>query len=246
MKSIEKKIASEIWQTTDYSKFKFYEDNRDPRSVARIKKSIKKIGCMYGVPVLVTPDFHILDGQNRFLACKNLQIPVYYTIQKLEGVSYKKYIIKLQIHKVWKLNEYIRHYAMRNIQYHSTVNEFAQKYGFNTSNNIKICTANKNKKGTGPQNFQQIKEGVDLPLEPKRDLIAEYILRFKELYFYSSTKFVICMKSFYLNKNVTKKELETLYNRRMTLSEQASLSEYIKMFENVINKGRKEEERISL
>lgn len=240
MKTKDKKVA-EIFQTTDYSHFKFFKDNRIPKNVLEIRKSIEEIGCIIGRPIVVTPDFYIIDGQNRFLACKEMKIPVYFVIQKIKGITYKQVMITLNAYMdQWRQKEYIKHYTKNNVKYHSALSEFENNYGLGISNAVITCTKTKGHGSAGGKGTQNLKDGVDLPLEPKRDLIAEYILRFKDLSFYKSTKFVTSMKSVYLNKNTTPKDLEKLYEKRLTFTQQPSLPTYFKMFENILNKRRNE------
>ena len=64
--------------SSDYTSPKFENLNRDPnetrRHVEEIKESIKRNG-FFKIPVLIGAGGYIKDGQHRFLACKELDVP---------------------------------------------------------------------------------------------------------------------------------------------------------------------------
>lgn len=71
-----------VMKTNDYDKFKFISQNRLPDHVRALVQSFKD---RY-VPnaILCNDKFEIIDGQNRFLAAKELGLPVfYYCIENL-------------------------------------------------------------------------------------------------------------------------------------------------------------------
>jgi len=78
MKNQIKKI--EIHGTYDYDMFKFYKSNRPPQHWPKIAQSIKKRDRTHYKPILVGSNYHIIDGQGRFTACKSLNLPIYYII----------------------------------------------------------------------------------------------------------------------------------------------------------------------
>lgn len=72
-----------VQSTYDYDLFEFFESNRDPLHWKKIAQSIEKKDLTPYVPILVAKIegvLYIVDGQNRFLACKHLKKPVYYQL----------------------------------------------------------------------------------------------------------------------------------------------------------------------
>lgn len=67
------KVIAKVYQTTNYDKFCFLEDNRAVKQsrVKKIKDSIDDVGYLYQ-PVLVNEQYQIIDGQGRFNACKEM------------------------------------------------------------------------------------------------------------------------------------------------------------------------------
>lgn len=74
MKSIE------IRKTRDYHLFKFMAGNRAIKNRAEnIKESIQKIGWISN-PIIVNQDMEIIDGQSRFCALRDLNLPIEYQV----------------------------------------------------------------------------------------------------------------------------------------------------------------------
>ena len=70
----------EVGTTKDYSLFKFFNYNRAIKraNLKEIKKAIQKRGLI--MPILVTKDFKVIDGQHRLLALQELGMEVHYVI----------------------------------------------------------------------------------------------------------------------------------------------------------------------
>lgn len=70
----------EVGVTDDYGLFSFFSYNRDIKTsnLKSVKKSIQKRGLI--MPVLVTNEFYVIDGQHRLLALQELGLPIHYVI----------------------------------------------------------------------------------------------------------------------------------------------------------------------
>lgn len=129
---MEKKIDTTIRCTTDLSKFKFLEDNRDVTTsrVNKIIASIEKVGYVLS-PILVNEKYEVIDGQGRFLALKKLGLPQYYIMQEGIGIAECR---QMNIHQSnWTTLDYIISYAKGgNENYkrlHSLINLSKLPYG---------------------------------------------------------------------------------------------------------------------
>ena len=72
--------STEIRTTRDYHIFKFMPGNRAIKNRAeKIKESIQEIGWISN-PIIVNQDMEIVDGQSRFAACRELNMPIEYKI----------------------------------------------------------------------------------------------------------------------------------------------------------------------
>tara|TARA_A100001391_G_C5084432_1_gene280755 strand:- start:24092 stop:24862 length:771 start_codon:yes stop_codon:yes gene_type:complete len=70
----------ELGSTNNYKSFKFFSYNRaiDNANLNKIKNSIKSRGQI--MPVLITKDFTVIDGQHRVIALQELELLVHYVI----------------------------------------------------------------------------------------------------------------------------------------------------------------------
>lgn len=128
----------EIKVTNKYEMFKKLDGNReaDDKRVEKIKKSISKVGYITS-PILVNQNMEIIDGQGRFEALKQLQLPVEYIVQDNIGI---KECVAMNIYQTnWKLIDYIKSYADRGVQSYIYVIDLMQR--FNISNVSIIAVA---------------------------------------------------------------------------------------------------------
>jgi len=72
----------EMNQTTDYDKFKFLELNRNicKSHVENLIKLNKERNRFHLFPIVVDEDMNIIDGQHRYTACKQSELPVFYIV----------------------------------------------------------------------------------------------------------------------------------------------------------------------
>ena len=102
----------------DYSRFKFYPSNREPNHWRKLYNSIKENDLTKYVPIVVqnvNGFLYIVDGQGRFLACKELGIPIYY-IESVNGEIGDKYIATINTNQTpWKLIDYLRYYKNKGV-----------------------------------------------------------------------------------------------------------------------------------
>lgn len=105
---IPERDSYKIKSTTDYRMFRFIPGNRNVDHVEKIEKSIRNIGLLVS-PIVVDKQYRILDGQNRFCACRNLRLPVYYVMQ--EGVGSDVIGQLNSSSKNWTGKDHIHYYA---------------------------------------------------------------------------------------------------------------------------------------
>lgn len=87
MNTLAKRVADYIYIEKDYSRFKKLIGNRDAnKRKETIKKKILKVGYIMN-PIVVNEKMEIIDGQGRFEALKELDLPIYYCISKGAGLK---------------------------------------------------------------------------------------------------------------------------------------------------------------
>lgn len=100
-----------IRSTKQYGKFKRLDANRglSDRNISNLMESYKITGGMSpSKPIIVDKNYNIIDGQNRFEACKKMNIPVYYIVSNdtVESIPvFNTYQEK------WKTEDYFNYYT---------------------------------------------------------------------------------------------------------------------------------------
>ena len=99
-----------VYQTKDYSLFDRIVGNRwidNPDNERHVRKLMESFQEIYvPEPIIVSKEYGIIDGQNRFKACKLLGIPVMYIISK--SASIKDVILMNNTQLGWKMKDYLQ------------------------------------------------------------------------------------------------------------------------------------------
>jgi len=103
------KVVNQVLQTNDYTKFKILKGNRfvNQLHVKRLKDSFSKDYLMS--PIIVNQYYEIIDGQHRFKAAKELDLPINYII--VNNYSLKEVQILNTNMKNWKKEDYLKTYC---------------------------------------------------------------------------------------------------------------------------------------
>lgn len=104
------KTIGNIFQTTEYEKFKVLGGNRVIDHSDKVAESIKLHGQLNS-PIIVNEKFEIIDGQNRFEAFMRLNLPVPYIVNK--GYGIKECVAMNSVSKNWSTEDHIKSYADR-------------------------------------------------------------------------------------------------------------------------------------
>lgn len=115
-----------IWVANDYSKFKLSEYNRDPSHYKKVLESIKANDYTQYQPILVDGNMTIVDGQNRFLACRELQLPIHFIISMDIHIFAAADIN--QASKNWGMIDYVQHYSKRGMEPYTKMLDLCAKY----------------------------------------------------------------------------------------------------------------------
>lgn len=125
---------NEIFKETDYEKFKFTSKNRkiDPRKVARYaQEALKSPHLMEACPILVNEKMEIIDGQHRFLACKEKNLPIYYI--RDHRLSYSDISTLNKDQKNWSLEDFVNYHCESGNKNFLKLREFVKKSGLTLS-----------------------------------------------------------------------------------------------------------------
>ena len=97
------------FKTGDYGRFKFFKYNRTVGTNKNIEKSIEVVDMTECCPIIVTPDFYIIDGQNRFEICKKKGKPIYYIIY--HGNPELAMVALNTSTRVWRQEDWLHYYV---------------------------------------------------------------------------------------------------------------------------------------
>ena len=132
--------AGEIFKTNNYDMFTFLDGNRavSASRVKRVKESICEVGLMPAAPIIVNEQMQIIDGQCRYTVCKDLGIPIYFTIQN--GAGIQECIAMNTSSTKWKLEDYVHSYVQQGRPSYKFLKEQMEKYAsIPTSTLASIC-----------------------------------------------------------------------------------------------------------
>jgi hypothetical protein len=118
----------QVHTTKDYSLFKFLNGNRDVNTlhIARLKESIEK--NYLTTIIMVNEKFEIIDGQHRFVICKELKLPINYIIQKNYGLK-EVQVLNANM-KNWQTTDYLDGYCDLGFKDYLIYRDFVKDYGF--------------------------------------------------------------------------------------------------------------------
>ena len=127
-------LRNVVQESTDYNKFKFMTANRKQYRghVELLKNSFAEVGNMTRVqPILVNDRYEIIDGQHRFIACKEMGLPIFYTMVDGLGVAEARSMNIL--HRNWIPADYARSYALSGDRNYQKYIELMEEFGVNHS-----------------------------------------------------------------------------------------------------------------
>lgn len=233
----------EIKQTNNYEIFKKLEGNRitDEKRVEKIKKSILKVGYITS-PVLVNQNMEIIDGQGRFEALKQLQLPVEYIVQNDIGI---KECIAMNVYQTnWKIQDYINSYAEKGIKSYVYLYNLIEKYSKFNINLAQIAVATQ---GITRFGSNLIRDGeiviTDEEYEnaiKKLDLVKDIAEKYKQI---PRISFIINAMLYCLN--IKELDFERLRTKIIELLDYGKIppipttDEAMQFMENIYNRNRK-------
>ncbi len=122
MTTLDSSDVLNVYKTTDYNRFVLMPENRQiyPVHVANLRRSIQEDGYLKERPIEVIRSgdkMVIVDGQHRFTACRELELPIFYILKSEADASLAVRVVNNNA-KIWRPEDYLRHFiAMKNTSY---------------------------------------------------------------------------------------------------------------------------------
>ncbi len=243
---------TKVLHTTDLGMFKKSPLNRNtdsPESQTRIlniSKSMIEDGLLLS-PIIVSSDFHVIDGSHRLEAAKLAGKGIYYIIDKSVGSSSQSVFEatkRLNVNsKEWTKNDYLMGYSSKGIKSYKVLNTFSKQYPmFTLTERLMLL----NNSGTRHSNKRVFANGEyeidDTQIEVGREW-AEKLLKLKPYFpeHYTDSVFVralltIMEKSKYFSFEGFLRQVKKHPN---LLKKQEDKKSYAKMIEHIYNFGRR-------
>lgn len=200
-----------------------------------LKENFKTFGYCAQYPILVDENFNIIDGQHRFVACKELGLEIVYEFSQNKSNEYMRSLNIASSN--WELSDYINSYCNEGRETFVNFVNFKNKNKLTVTNALIIFFENAKPK--------EIREGKDMKLYKKMDELISLIDDFKDLKFTMSKTFVYALKTL-VNKNIGETNIQYLIKKRMLIEQMASVEQYLIVFQNIINNKRGVHNKISL
>nr|DAP15673.1 MAG TPA: hypothetical protein [Caudoviricetes sp.] len=122
----------EIQKTTDYKLFKKLDGNRDVKRTNALVKSILEFDLTMYSPIIVSEDFRIIDGQHRFVACRELGLPIYFVVMRNENIE-KAMIVLNKCQSQWRNSEFFQYNVQKKGSIYAELKEYIDKNKINLS-----------------------------------------------------------------------------------------------------------------
>lgn len=226
---------------------KITEANRDIRrnQVDRIKESIKAHGYINAVPILVDEDGLIIDGQHRYIACKELGIEP--TILQAGNFNLVPVLNSTQLS--WSLSDFVKYYAAKGYEDYVILENICKSKKlkpslvYNMIHNKSVNRPTMDRQLKGSQQPEPIKHGTfKFPdksskglakLERKIDAILELV---SELKLPRTDRLVIAIAKLTQDPNFA---FDTMRNKieyqRARIYKCTTIQEYMVMLANIYN-----------
>lgn len=219
-----------IHTTTNYDLFRFHEQNRKAGSNRQLPKLIEELDLTPYVPIVVDEDFYIVDGQNRFLACKALGKPVYYVILPREYDTNSSIITLNKAQQAWRQEEFLHFWSSTKGGCWKDLESFVNETKLGISNAVLIYA-------NGKLNASMIRKGAS---EFKKSPLADEIVAFlksdevKQLRYHKTRAFTLAICRCF--EKYTPKQIAKLKRKLIIVPMCANYEQYLIAFDNILRK----------
>lgn len=168
------KEIGKIFITNDYTKFSFFDFNRKPSLRSNLLKDIKEKGQMQ--PILVNEKFQIRDGQHRFVALIELNLPIMYmfSTQREDDVAVRS---MNSTAKNWNPINYLNSFCSQDKKHYQEFRQMIKLMGLTPNCVYKILRG----KELGGSDLESFKSGDFVLSNDEREKFKILLPMFKQL-----------------------------------------------------------------
>ena len=221
-----------IRKSYNYDDFSFINGNRNviKGKVGKLVKSIKQLDLTMYNPILVTKTGKIVDGQHRFEACKELNLPIYYVVIDDQKAN-EAMILLNRYQSQWRQLDFLN-YDANNIgdHYKDLYDFYDQNKWLGISNVIVIY----------PDKFINATQLREATAEFGKNVHADSIVNFlssdtvRALKFCKRRDFVLAVRKAF--DKYSNRQLMKLRRKILLVPACINYKQYLKCFENLIIK----------
>lgn len=218
-----------IYTTTNYDLFRFHKQNRKAGSNRQLPKLIEELDLTPYVPIVVDEDFYIVDGQNRFLACKALGKPVYYVILPREYDTNSSIITLNKAQQAWRQDEFLHFWSSTKGGCWRDLEDFVNETKLNIGNALLVY----NRK----LNSTAVRKGaIEFDKCPLADDIVTFLKseEVKQLRYNKTRAFVLSVCIAF--EKYTPKQIAKLKRKLIIVPMCANYEQYLIAFDNILRK----------
>jgi hypothetical protein len=242
-------VFAVIYETYDYQKFKFLGTNRD-----LIRSNYKALLTSFMEAyllalVIVNEKYEIIDGQHRFRAAEELELPVRYAVMPGYGIKEVRQYNKVM--QKWVRSTYLKSFTTEGKDEYVELTEFMKqfpKFGIHVSMKLLTGVSREQKRENGERVCSKSFEegGLILKNRAKAYVIARKIMDFED-YFpsFNSPKFVASLYPILNLKHYDhKRMLQKLKSSPYRLEKQGTHDQYRLLLQKIYNYKTTPENRV--
>lgn len=225
-----------VYVTKNYGKFKTIEGNRVLRqgNLEKIKESMKEKQLI--LPICVNENFEIIDGQHRFNAAKELELPVYYYIirgYKIEDVERAN-----RASTNWTFMDFLNSYVLSKVPAYVTISEIIEEYPISLPELLKILS--RIQKVNSNNLYQRFKDKKLEISDSEKAKLVEFLKALSKFNFFSEYKksrFVSAFFKLYSFPGYNQAQMEAKLNTKSLKEELVhcnTIEDYLSILANKI------------
>lgn len=230
----------QIQKTKEYKKFKFLLGNR-PLNRSNLKKVTQSIAIKNMLeinPIIVNSKLEIIDGQHRFQIAKENGFPIYYFV--LEDGGLRDVHALNNISRKWNSEDYIKSYAIQGDVTYRKLLKFMEDNGIVMSIAVILLKGN-----AGGREVNQIKSGSFKFTAEEMKLAEERLSVFNSVIaFYEGppghAQYLVKACCILVSSGNAQKVIDGMDSRNVKFKHQASVVEYLREFETILNWKKRE------
>jgi hypothetical protein len=233
------KKVGEIFETKDYSIFKFRDDNRviRPNHVKKLASKMKNRGWLPASVVTINGSGDVIDGQHRVKAAIETGTPVRYKVVKGAGIDEMTEMNTLQVN--WSPFDHLHKFVVRGVPSYITFDKFVKEFPMFKYTEIAMFL-NNNQSSIQRDTFENGQWEVRSVSKARE--WANNILQLKEYgeKFFNRAIFVRAMIKVMSNKPefVFDEFIHKVKLRPMNFKQCGTVDQYVEMVEDIYNYRR--------